>query len=482
MTKKKNQGRGEKRETFEHLHNRKLTSRRDFLGAGLIPFAAYAVLPTWLEMFAKAGVAQAQELICKAAGTGDMSAFIGLKLSGGAGLSANFVPFRKDLQPLSSYSKMGLGLSSRFSVAREFSNGAPFYDQSSLLAGIKQTTLPSTLANSSFVGVCVRSQDDSSNNRFDVTGLVTKAGLNGKILPNLGRNNTETGANQVFAYLRPPAPLVIDRFEDVTGSLGVSGSLSALSSTQKTKLFETVKSLTADQARNLASQTGGEALSKLMKCANIDNTNLVANASALKISPLDAAVPVFATTWGINAQTNTSSQNFVFATMVYNALNGNAGTINLDIGGYDYHNGTRTTGDQKDLEAGMVIGRVLRSLEVMNKKGFVVVTSDGSVSSSESNDPGAPWMSDRGSAGVAYMIGYDPIKPPVVRSFQLGQFTDPGQAADDGFITGGSPELAAGGIFANYLAFNNKVHLIENYLPRVFTTTDLDLILKFTGS
>lgn len=480
MIKKKNQDHSEKRETFEHLHNRKLTSRRDFLGAGLIPFAAYAVLPTWLEMFAQAGVAQAEELICKAAGTGDMAAFIGIKLSGGAALSANFVPFRKDLQPLSSYSKMGLGLSSRFNISREFSNGAPFYNQSSLLAGIRQTSMASTMANASFVGVCVRSQDDSSNNRFDVTGLVTKAGLNGKILPNLGRSNTETGANQVFAYMRPPAPLVVGRFEDVTGSLGVSGSLAALSATQKAKLFESVQKLTTDQARNLASQTGGDALSKLMKCANIDNANLVANASALNISPLANAA--FSTVWGINAQTNTSSQNFVFATMVYNALNGNAGTINLDIGGYDYHNGTRTTGDQKDLEAGMVIGRVLRSLEVMNKKGFIVVTSDGSVSSSESNDPGAPWMSDRGSAGSAYMIGYDPVKPPVVRSFQLGQYTDPGQAADDGFITGGSPELAAGGIFANYLAFNNKVHLIENYLPRVFTTTDLDVILKFTGS
>ena len=480
MKKKLNHDLTQKRETFERLHNKKLTSRREFLGAGLIPFSAYMVLPTWVEMFARSGEARAQELICKAAGTADMAAFIGIKLSGGAGLSANFVPFRKDLQPLSSYSKMGLGLSSRFAISREFSNGAPFYDQSSLLTGVKQNATLTTLLNSSFVGVCVRSQDDSSNNRFDVTGLVTKSGLNGKILPNLGRSNTDTGANQVFAYLRPPAPLVVGRFEDVTGSLGVAGSLASLSASQKAKLFQTVQGLTADQSRKLASQTGGEALAKLIQCANIDNTNLVANASALNISPLANAA--FATLWGINAQTNTSSQAFVFATMVYNAINGNAGTVNLDMGGYDYHNGTRATGDQRDLEAGVVIGRVLQSLAVMGKKGFVVVTSDGSVSSAESNDPGSPWMSDRGSAGCAYMIAYDPAKPPVVTSFQLGQFTDPGQAADDNFIVGGSPEIAAGAIFANYLAFNGKSHLIENYLPRVFTSAELDMILKFTGA
>jgi hypothetical protein len=77
----KNQDPKSKPETFEHLHNKKLTTRREFLGAGLIPFAAAYSLPTWIQLFAAAGEAQAQELICQTAGAGDLCPFIGLKLS-----------------------------------------------------------------------------------------------------------------------------------------------------------------------------------------------------------------------------------------------------------------------------------------------------------------------------------------------------------------------------------------------------------------
>lgn len=467
-----------KAETFEALHNYKLVTRRDFLAAGLIPFSASLFMPNWLQMLASSGVAEAQDLVCKSGASTDLCPFIGIKLSGGAAMSSNFLPTDQGGQLLNSYTLMGMGSGAQVPTTREFGNNALFFANSQILAGIRAQAQSTTLLKSSFVGVCVRSQDDNSGNKFDITGLVAKSGLNGKILPNLGRANTETGANNNYAYLRPSAPLIVGRFEDIQGSLGVTGSLAGLSQVQKSNLFRSISSLSASQASKVTNYNYGKTLSQLVQCSNQDNNRLISNVGSLNIDPIN--IPAFAQVWGIDNQTARNSQNYVFASMVFNALNGNAGTINLEIGGFDYHNGTRTSGEAKDLEAGTVIGRVLQSLAIMGKKGFIVVTSDGGVSSPVSESLTAPWSSDRGTAGSAYMIGYDPAGAQKTLSTQLGHFTQ-AQVADDNFLIGGSAEMAAGAMFANYLAFNNKIHLIESYLPRVFSSDQIDLVTKFTG-
>jgi len=465
------------KETFEHLHDKKPVTRRDLLATGLIGFSSSMVLPSFLTILARSGNAQAQEAICKVVGAGNMSVYINVKGSGGMAVAANALPLDKGGQLLSSYSKMGGGSGASVNVAYEFANKAPFHATSGVLAGIRARASTLTLANANFCANWYRSQDDSSNNKLDITGLIQSAGLNGAILPGLGRANTETGVNNQFAYVRPSAPLVVGRFEDVTGSLGVSGSLASLSTAQQGNLFRSIQSITSSQAAKLSGMTGGDMLSKLLGCANQANTNLIANSSALNIDPLSN--PAFAAVWGINGNTNKSSQDFVFATMVYNACNGNASTVNLEIGGCDYHNNTRTSGDTKDLEIGTVLGNVLQSLAVMGKKGFVTFSTDGSVTSPDSDTAGAVWASDRGVASGGYMLSYDPAGPHVMKGFQVGNFTA-GQAADDTFLTGGSAELAAAAGFVNYLAFNGKLNLVETYLPRIFSSADIDLITKFS--
>lgn len=465
-----------KKETFEKLHGKPVT-RRDFLATGLIPFSATLVLPSFLNIFANAGVAHAEDLVCKSAGATDLCAYIGIKLSGGAAMSANFLPHDQGNQLLPSYSKMGMGLGSTVRVAYEFSNRAPFYADSQILAGIRANASVTTLANATFVGSCSRSQDDSSMNKFDITGLVSKSGIAGAILPGLGTRNTDTGVNAQPAYIRPPAPLVVGRYEDIPGSLGVANSLASLNQAQKSNMFRSIQSLTSSQAQKLVNESSGKTLSRLIQCANKDNSNLISSAGNLNTDPL--SVPAFAAVWGITAQTNKSSQDYIFATLVYNALNGNAGTVNLEMGGFDYHNNTRTSGDNQDMGAGVVIGKVLQSMAVMNKKGFITVATDGSVTSPESDVAGGPWASDRGTASSTYMIGYDPVKAHAAKNFQLGYFNN-AQTADDNFISGGSAEINGGAMFANYLAFNGKANLIEALLPRVFTTDDLAKILMFS--
>lgn len=466
-----------KKETFEKLHETKPVTRRDLLATGLLGFSSSMVLPSFLTMLARSGSAEAQESLCKVVSANDMCTFISVKCSGGMAVSANALPLDSGGQLLSSYSKMGGGTGGAIPVAYEFANRAVFQAGSGILAGIRAQASVLTLANSNFVPNWYRAQDDSSQNKLDVTGLVIGSGVSGNILPNLGRANTDTGVNNVFAYRQPPAPLVVSRYEDLPSSLGVSGSLAALSTAQKSSLFKTVQNLTSSQASAIQNMTGGTLLSRLLGCANSDNYNLIGNSSSLNIDPLTNAA--FSAVWGINGNTNKASQDFVFASMVYNAINKNASTVNLEIGGGDYHNNTRNSGDTKDLEIGNVLGRILQSLAVMGKKGFVVFTTDGSVTSMESDQIGSVWASDRGVASGGYMLSYDPVGPHVIKGASVGHYTS-GQAADDQFLTGGNTEMAAGAFFANYLGFNGKIGLIETFLPRVFTSTEVDMVTKFT--
>jgi hypothetical protein len=131
----------------------------------------------------------------------------------------------------------------------------------------------------------------------------------------------------------------------------------------------------------------------------------------------------------------------------------------------------------KILPLGLSLEEFIESFAVMGKKGFLVVCSDGSVASNESEIAGAEWTSDRGTGGSMYMLAYNPdVWPLRPKPLNSVTFTD-GQVADDTFITGGSAEKAAAAIFANYMNFNKKVNQVESIIPRTFSTTELDKIL-----
>jgi hypothetical protein len=462
-----------KEQSISTLHGKPVT-RRDFLAAGLIQFSATMAIPTVAGMLLHGRKAYGQDLLCSSGAVSDLCPFITVNLSGGAALSANFVPHDKGKQLLSSYSKMGMGSGANLTLIRDFANQAPFFAGSGFYQGLSQSSTTFVRMMSAFVGVCYRSQDDSSTNKQDLSGLVLKAGAKGTMLPNLGINSQNgTGTKNMHAYIKPSAPLYVRRVEDIRGALQLGGVLSALDPSQQTKMLQAANSMSASQQTKYMQMTAGEMLAQLFGCANQDNTKLISNGGSANIDPMANAA--FAAIWGITANTATNNRDYIFGSMVYNALLGNSSTVNLEMGGYDYHNNTRTTGDAADVNAGTVVGRILSSAALLGKKCFIVVMSDGSVTSPESDTAGAPWSSDRGSAGCAYMLAYNPLLAPTAKSFQLGHYTS-GQAADDTFLIGGSPEMAAGAIFANYMSFNGKSALIENILPRVFSSTDIDLV------
>jgi hypothetical protein len=204
-------------------------SRRDLLKSGAISFAASITGPSIISQLLNPSVASAQATCAQS------PAFIGLKLNGGAAMMGNWIAMGANRDYIDTYSQLGMGPRSELInlTSRAF-GGARFYNQSQFLAGIRQTAAASTLLNTNFVGIPVASTDDSSNNPFDITYFVSKLGLVGSILPNLGRQQSLTGIAQLPALGKtPPTPLSVGNVDDIASALTVGGSLAALNDSQK---------------------------------------------------------------------------------------------------------------------------------------------------------------------------------------------------------------------------------------------------------
>jgi hypothetical protein len=459
----------------------KPVSRRDFLAAGLIPFSATMMMPQWLNLLMPSNAFAATN--CPNP-TSDMIPFITLNLSGGAGLSGNYIALDQGGQMLPSYTNMGLGKAPP--VEREFGNvgfagmngGALI---SKFLQGVRETA-PNGIQKTAFVAVCVRSRDDSSENKFAADGLLARAGLMGSLLPNLGRRaNTVAGIGQAAAVLPPPAPLIVNSFTALANSLGYAGALgTVLKPQQKEALARLVSQLSASQTRKLASVQSGDEIKTVLDCAGIKNEDLLKQGTGAVDPRLDMqAGAQINTIWNINAGTAANNQDLIFASMAYNALKNQCGSVALELGGYDYHDNTRTTGDTRDLAAGRNIGRMLETANALNRPVYIYVTSDGATSSAQSDTPGAPWTSDRGTAGLAFILYFNPAGRPATSGSQIGFYTA-GQVASEAFVTGSSPEAAAAAVFANYLAIQKKLDLFPGIAGRVLDSSQLDQVLKFT--
>jgi hypothetical protein len=469
----------------------KPVTRRDFLACGLIPFAASAFLPSVFTMLAPSSAHAAD---CTSAPGGGLIPFVTLNLAGGAGLTSNWVPRLASGDLLTSYSKLGLGnntganaleIESEFGVAA-FSKHTASNFLSPLLRGIRETCTAETLAGTAFLGLAVQSQDDSSNNKFDASGLVFRAGLAGAYIPNLGTEASDTGIRQMASTIKPPAPLVVNNFGDIANSIGYTRALQGTNGTngltpaQQNKVAKLVSNLSNAQARKLASISTTAHVKDLIECAGVKNSSIIGGGAGVVSPPTNNTELL--QRWGLNAGSftpNANSDAVVFSSMVYNALMGNSGTVNLQMGGYDYHNGTRTTGDQRDQAAGQTIGRILDTARILGKSVFLYVTSDGSTVSQENATPGAgTWVSDRGDAGSAMIFMY---RPPAAggriatSGYQIGSYTN-GQVADASNAVGASPEVAAQAVFANYLKMNGKMELFDRVIPR--GTLDAQLLAK----
>ncbi len=453
-------------------HGLKALSRRDFLSTGVISFSGALMSQNIFQMMIPE-TAQAA-LQCQVSGGGDWIPVITLNCQGGCNFSSHYIPLNEGGDLLSSYAKLGQGKTGSFQIDREFSNNVAFFGTSTLLAGLRTSAMADTLAKTTFHGIPVQTQDDSSNNNSDMSGITRAMGLNGKLVGNMGTANTPTGLGAKAAFINPPAPLIISSYESLTGALGVAGSLSPLVAANRAgKMFETIQNLSVHQAKRYVAQNSGADLENIITCRTADNTNLIANPGSNTTDP--RANADVARVWNLQANTSTSSAAYQMATIVFNALNGNAGSGNINRGGADYHDGSRTRGDGFDNGTGVIIGQILQTAAAMGKKVFIFITSDGSAASPESDIPGAPWTNDAGNTGSYYFLAFNPSGALQAQGTQIGYMNN-AQGAASPLIS--SADRAVAAAFVNWLSFNGKLLEIDKALPRTLNPSEIDAMKK----
>ncbi len=475
---------------WARLGHGKPVSRRELLASGVISFSAYLVLPSWISLAASTANAQANGTCAAAAGS-SLIPYLTLNLAGGAALQANFVPHDQAGQRLANYNRMGLGNNgANLPIEMEFGN-VPFAGKkpgtqvliSQFLAGVRSQAT-NAISRTAFVAVNTRGRDDSSENKLSTAGLLSAAGLQGSLLPFLGHQRTTTGIRQLPAVVKPPPPLIVGSVNSLVGSIVPASDLpNFLSPQQRGSLLSLISKLSSSQVRKLSSDAQGTETKNLLECANIKNEQVksLIDSGAIVVDPRrDSNSAALNALWGIANNTVSNNTNLVFASMTYNVLQGNAGAGSLEMGGYDYHDNTRATGDTRDFNAGVTVGRALETAHILGKKLFIQVTTDGAVDSGEeANNTGfeATWTSDRGSANVSYILYYDPAGRAATSGFQINHFTA-GQAADESTVLGTS-EGAAVAVFANYLKLNNRMDLLKGEAAQMLNGALLQKAIKF---
>lgn len=516
---------------FLHDDHKKPVTRRDFLSTGMLSFSGYMFAPSILQTIFTSQAAQAAGCVAVAKST--LPSFMSLNFSGGPGITGYFVPMGKDGSTIPSYSSVGLGAAPGIQTVF---NGVPvpLYTASDMngttnrpispVSPITAATPPSTnlppgaadptlpyisqffqglllainpdiQAKTAWCSVLVASQDDSSANAVNISGLVQAAGYVGDTLPALGTVPSATGISNMPAQLSPSAPSVIGQFADITNAISLHQKVQAQLNNDP-KLFQSmlnlVKNLSGSQARTLASANGSNSastLGNLVSCATGKNYDLSSAGSSALDPKNNAAV---STIWGLGNNNTmasmTNGQRYAYAAMAWNLLQGHSGTVGINLGGNDYHGNPRTTTDLVDFRNGTMVGNLLATAAALGKPLFLHVTADGATGSNVSSSVSDP-SGDRGIGGAQFMIAYSPTgRPKIQPGFagnQLGNFTN-SQGADSTAVVGSDPSRAATAVFRNYLQFAdaaNAQSMFNKIIPAQ-TSADFDpqtlpKILKF---
>ena len=134
------------------------------------------------------------------------------------------------------------------------------------------------------------------------------------------------------------------------------------------------------------------------------------------------------------------------ATVMKLVLQGFAGAGTITMGGYDYHDGTRATGEMRNFKAGQMIGAVLEYAQRVNKPVMIYVFSDGSLSSTGMADNSVAgrgklgWQGDNSSVSSTFFLAYSPAGRPTLRNGVAGQQI--GYYTSDGSVVGTSSPVA----------------------------------------
>lgn len=475
----------ELRPMLHRAHRRPMT-RREFLGQGFLTGAAVIASPSLFGLLKGEASAQAA---CSLGAAGGIP-FIGFDLAGGANIAGSNVLVGRDGQldalSVAGYEKLGIpndmtpsGVPAGTSFFDD-SMGLLFHFDSAMMRGIKNFASPTTLAKVNGMVVCARSDNDTGNNPHNPIYGINAAGAMGTLVPLIGTRSSDSGGNsRVPDKTFDPSvrPTKVDRPTDASGLVDTGYLTQMLPSGGAGSVMSAIKDISDEKVQRMAEE---QVVSDLVNCAYNKSADLVVQyGDPSQLDPRNDARFVgpgglFAT----RADLDSRSEYRKITSVAKLVCEGHAGAATVEFGGYDYHDSTRATGEERDLRAGEAIGIALEFAALQGTDLVLYVFSDGSVASDGVLDNSAAgrgkgiWKGDNSSTAASFMLVYqhNAVARPALRRPDLQQIgfmrdsasveTAPGGAATQ---ISTSPGLLAEAIVLNYLGLMGR----ENEYPAV---------------
>jgi hypothetical protein len=440
-------------------------SRRQFMAAGLAGSAHVLMVPSFAGVLGMLASKRAWAECAPIGGNPNVVPTLIIDCAGGPGLSANAVMRDRSYGLLSSYNRLGVMNPSASNVADEMGLGF-WRDASRLYQGVRgagNTALDMTRVRAG--AFCFVNNDDTTSNVINMTHYINQFTGGGQIFKGGvaqsrgGFQDPMSGGNsRAIAPLGEYKPAVIQNLTGIQDAVGIGASNDAsqpwrgLSQAQQAALTSRIRNLSNTQlGRIYNAATSGAQLKEMMRCGLEDLARWTADSSLTnQVDPRNDADAA-----AVYNLADTGSSQFLEAAMLTSMLRGFSSTAVKIVGGCDYHDGTRTTGDAKDLEIGQIINRALRLFVRKGRPLVIHVIADGSVFSPEGS---AIWQGDAGASNISMMFALGRTQAPASAlggRWQVGHFngTAGGQGAARDTYIGNDMQKATIAAFFNYAHF-----------------------------
>jgi hypothetical protein len=482
--------------------------------------------PAWLGALLKASRANAalspdiQALLasgqCNVPTASGSLPFICFDLAGGANLVGSEVLVgvqggQTNFLSTAGYGKLGVpgNMVPSSSANIDASLGLLWHADGAIKRGIlSKATTPATAAGTNGAVLCAMSQNDTQNNPHNPMYGIAMAGAQGLLLTLIGTESSVSGGNSQapMALINPALqPTTISQPSDSTALVPmppgggaqdplavavlesqarISGGSTAQAGAGDTAAFTGTLSMpngTTPGVQLYGSDPNADAtLKNQVRCAYVKAAHTAdkfGDPAALDPTKdtniTGGTAPIF------TASDFSDSDVAKTATVMKLVLNGFAGAGTITLGGYDYHDGTRATGEDRNFKAGQMIGAVLEYAQRLKTPVMIYVFSDGSLTSTGMVDNSAGgrgklgWQGDNASVASTFFLAYSPAGRPQLRNGAAGQQI--GYFSSDGSVVSTSSPAANAVNQLVQVVILNYMGLIgtDGQFPTLFPTQSL---------
>ena len=502
-------------EPLRHENHARPRTRRDFIAAGFLSGPALVMAPAWLGALLKANRANATippldpdiaALVtpateCDVPGSGIGLPFICFDLAGGANLvgsevivgqqgGAGVLNPQTNFLTTAGYGKLGVPGNQvpSSSANTDASLGLLWHADGAIKRGIMSMISPTAAAGTNGAVICAMSQNDTQSNPHNPMYGIAMAGRKGQLLQLIGTQLSVSGGNSMAPMeLIVPAlqPSTISRPSDAVSLVpmppggGTQDPLAVSVLESQTRISGGTGLYSGGSGGEgafggglgapvqlLADPVNDAALKNQVRCAYVKSANTAnqfGDPSALDPTK-DSFITSIATSFGANAFMDSDFAKT--ATIMKLVMNGLAGAGTITMGGYDYHDGTRATGETRNFKAGQMIGAVLQYASLLGRPVMIYVFSDGSLNSNSMVDSSVAgrgklgWQGDNSSVASTFFLAYSPKGRPALRGAagaqQIGAFTADGSVVSTSSPAANSVDSLVQVLLLNYMGLSGS--------------------------